>query len=140
MKKFNMVLLVAAVAIISVASLRFVSADRAYIRDNATLKYNYSKMLALAVDTRYFVSTTPYTISNSNGIYMQNTTKYRNNNGNFVEYKHWDLLMKETNHRNWNDQDMPSGYSSTVIRSINVNATRDSSIYAKFGINDPWDA
>ncbi len=140
MKKVKIALLICAVAITSVLSLRVVSAEREYYVSNATLKYNYSKMISLAVDTRYFVSTTPYTISRSDGVYMQNTTKYRNNSGKYIEYKHWDILMNEENHRYWNDQDMPSGYSNTVIRSINVNATRDSSIYAKFGINDPWDA
>lgn len=142
-KKSKIIVYSMTVLLISMISLYVINVFAAeWIRDDATLKYNYSKMLACNVDTKYFVSTTPYSISESQGIYMINNVKIRVPNTNtFKEIGHWYLTMNEENHRYFRDYSLEgTGYSTGWVRSINKNGTSNSTIYAKFGINDPWDA
>lgn len=118
-----------------------VNADIPYIRRDAEVKYKSSFILTYNVENKYFVSTTPYTISDSNGIYMANSTSYKTSGSNlYLKNKNWNMLMKEEKHRNWNDQTLPNNYASASLKSVNENKTTDSTITAKFGINDPWDA
>ncbi len=143
MNKRKVVLCSITVMAISIISLHVMNVFAAqWTRADATVNYNGSKMIACNVDQKYFLSTTPYSISESQGIYMLNNVKIRiPDTNNFKEVGHWYLTMNETNHRYFRDYSLEgSGYNSGFLRSINKNGTPNSTITAKFGINDPWNA
>ena len=78
MKKSKVVLCSITVMAISIISLHVMNVFAAqWTRADATVSYNGSKMIACNVDQKYFVSTTPYSISESQGIYMLNNVKIR---------------------------------------------------------------
>ncbi len=140
MKIKKLAILSFSVLFVSVIALKIVCAAE-FIRTDKTLEYNNAVILTHTVDTNYFVSLTPYTISDSGGIYVSNSTSYKSTStGLYMKHKSWNILANETYHRYFNDQTLPSGYASASIKSVSTNKTSDSSIFAKFGINDPWNA
>ena len=66
MKIKRLAILSLSVLFVSVIALKIVCAAE-FIRTDKTLGYNNVVILTHTVDTNYFVSLTPYTISNSGG-------------------------------------------------------------------------
>ncbi len=129
------------VLVLSVIALNVVSAaDPPFARIDKTITYQQRAIVNHTVNNGYYVSITPYTISDSNGIYIENITSYLANNGLYMTHKYWRPLLKEEYHRYFNDQTLPPEYNRTKLNSISQNLTRNSSVFAKFGIDDPWDA
>lgn len=140
MKIRRLAVLSFSVLFVSVVALKVVYAAE-FVRTDKTLGYNNAVVLTHTVDHKYFVSLTPYTISNPNGIYVANSTSYKSTStGLYMKHKTWNITANETYHRYFNDQQLPADYASASIKSVSQNKTSGSSIFAKFGINDPWNA
>ena len=129
------------VLVLSVIALNVVNAaDPPFARIDKTIAYQQRTIVNGTVDNSYFVSITPYTISDADGIYVENITSYLAKNGLYMTHNYWRTLMTEEYHRYFNNQTLPNEYTRTKLNSITQNQTRNSSVFAKFGINDPWNA